>query len=147
VVKKSPSANALSLVLALEEFGPAYMRWVGRHLPTHRGSTARLRLLALLAERGAMTMSALRELVGGSAQNLTGLIDAMENEGLVRRTTNSRDRRSLIVALTERASQDFAEDRKLHTARVATLFESLSAGDQAELLRIVRALTLQLSRR
>jgi DNA-binding MarR family transcriptional regulator len=141
MVRKTPSDGALSLVRAFELFGPAYMRWVEAQLPAHRGSSSRLRLLAALSEQGPLTMSGLRHCVGGSAQNITGLIDAMEAEGLVRRKANPKDRRSMLVELTERSSKDVLHDRKEHAARVAELFEKLSKAQRSALLDAINALT------
>lgn len=142
--KVTPSESALALVKAFEVFGPAYMRWVEAQLPAHRGSSARLRLLAALLEQGAMSMSELRRWVGGSAQNITGLIDAMEAEGLVRRKANPKDRRSLLVELTERSSKNVLEDRKEHAARVAQLFEHLSPAERTKLLYSIETLAARL---
>ncbi len=68
-------------------------------------STARYALLTVLEgleERPSLTQ--LRDLVMRSAANLTQSIDALERDGLVRRTPSPTDRRVYLIEMTEKGT-------------------------------------------
>ncbi len=60
-------------------------------------SAAHVHVLWLLEHHGAMPMSRLAELLGVSLSNATGLIDRMEERGLVERSRVPDDRRIVLV--------------------------------------------------
>ncbi|MEM1036832.1 MAG: MarR family transcriptional regulator [Pseudomonadota bacterium] len=122
---KHADPSDTDLVLLLEIFGPLYREHVSSLLP--KGiSPARLRILAALSEAGPLNMSELRHKTGGSAQNLTGLIDALEREGTVQRRTSDRDRRVVLIELTRARKDEILKDRDQHRDEVAKLFSNLS---------------------
>jgi DNA-binding MarR family transcriptional regulator len=131
-------ATSIELVRLLEVFGPLYRRHVGRELPS--GSPARLRALAVLAEKGPQTMRDLARAVGATAQNITGLVNALETEGLVARAPVPGDRRKTTVHLTPEAAGRVEADRDEHRRRVAALFEPLSEPERSALARSLRVL-------
>ncbi len=63
-------------------------------------SLAQLVLLRGLRERGPAPAVRWAEMVGASPSALTGLLDALESEGYVRRLRGTSDRRQVVVALT-----------------------------------------------
>jgi MarR family transcriptional regulator, organic hydroperoxide resistance regulator len=74
---------------------------------------------ALACFAGADTRT-VRELVEATAQRpstLTGVLDRLERRGLIERTANPADRRSVLVRLTP--------DGHTHAARVADAFTTL----------------------
>ncbi|MEN0078936.1 MAG: MarR family transcriptional regulator [Pseudomonadota bacterium] len=120
-----PTNLQVDVVKLLEEFGPLYRQYVGSLLPDGMGQT-RLQILAALSEHGAMSMSQLRARVGGSAQNLTGLIDALERDQQVVRNPHPHDRRVKLIALTESALGEVLNQRDEHRRDVAKIFEHLT---------------------
>lgn len=119
------SVASLDLVHRLERFGPAYMRWVGRHLPKDGTSAPRLRLLGTLRERGPMPMRALKEALTVSAQNVSVMVDGLEGQGLVTREHDPGDRRVVLVKLTALGRERVDAGLAAHQRAVSRLFDCL----------------------
>lgn len=62
---------------------------------------ARAELLWRLAEAGPLTQSTLSDALQCTPRNVTGLVDALEADDLVRRDAHPTDRRATLVALTD----------------------------------------------
>lgn len=65
---------------------------------------ARAELLWRLADAGPSTQSALSDALQCTPRNVTGLVDALEADDLVRRHAHPTDRRATLVTLTEEGS-------------------------------------------
>jgi DNA-binding MarR family transcriptional regulator len=87
---------------------------------------------------GPLRMSDLAERTGTSQASLTGIVDRLEERGLIERTRNSDDRRVVEVDLTSsgRSELKMAHERMLD--RLAAVLAPLSAQDRRELGRILR---------
>jgi DNA-binding MarR family transcriptional regulator len=138
-VASEPSSDAIALVDLFEVFGPLYRRHVGRGLP-QGVSAARLRLLALLADQETLTMAEASKALGGSAQNLTGLVDALEAEQMVMRHPHPSDRRKTLITLTDSAGSTISAEREAHRRKVAVLFDTLSTDEKQHMLSILAKL-------
>ncbi|MBA2440911.1 MAG: MarR family transcriptional regulator [Rubrobacter sp.] len=136
----------LRLVEEFAAFGPAYVRWI-RTRASGGISYARMRLLGVLHYSGPRIMSGLSEELGVTPRNVTALVDALEEEELVRRCPHPTDRRATVVELTERASETFGGLYKDHAAAVSEVFSGLSREEKAELVRLLRTLQDELRRR
>ena len=69
-------------------------------------SYARLKLIGMLHVKGPMIMSELGARLDVSARNITKLVDALEQEGLVRRVAHCTDRRATVIETTAVREQD-----------------------------------------
>jgi DNA-binding MarR family transcriptional regulator len=79
----------------------AEMRCMGSERLVRQGvSMSQVHVMALVARHGSMPMSRLAELLDVSLSNATGLIDRMEERGLVERVRATDDRRVVTVRLT-----------------------------------------------
>ena len=92
-------------------------------------------------------MSGLGERLGVTPRNVTKLVDALEEEGLLRRKPHLTDRRATLIELTERGEKTVSEDFARHVAAGSELFEALSTDEQRELLRLMDLLYEELRRR
>lgn len=128
---------ALGLVDEFAAFGPAYMKWVRSRLGEGGISYARMRLLGALHCEGPMIMSGISDELGVTKRNVTALVDALEDEGLVRRRPHPTDRRATIVEMTTRGRETADAMYGAHREAVAELFETLPEDDRRELLRLV----------
>src|SRR3954470_3153447 len=90
-----------ALVQAFADFLPVWNRWMRTSLRESGLTPARARLLAVLAESGSVTMTTLSRLLRVSPRNVTTLVDALENDELVRRVQHPTDRRATNIELTE----------------------------------------------
>lgn len=140
---KTCSQSSLSIVHALEAFGPLYRNHVGRHLPSGV-SEARLRALAALAAHGELTMSELREQIGGTAQNVTGIIDALERDGDAVRRQHPTDRRKTVISLADATRTEVLEKREQHREAIAALFETLPEAERQNFHQTLKKLVSHL---
>ena len=82
------------------------------------------------ADNTTLSVTALASrLLASTSGNITGLIDRMEDDGLVSRRANPEDRRSFIVSLTPRGKEIFEEMAIEHGHWVTEGFDGLSAGE------------------
>jgi DNA-binding MarR family transcriptional regulator len=136
-------SHAKRLVAAFAIFHPAYLRWVGRCAAGAGMSQARLRVMEALQE-GPQSMSALKERLGVSATNITGLVDGLEADGLVCRTSHPSDRRVTLISLTDKALGQRGSSWDEHADAVAALFEGLPLLTQEQLLGAIEHLIQRL---
>ncbi|KAF4408551.1 MarR family transcriptional regulator [Streptomyces sp. Ru87] len=88
-------------------------------------SRARAGLLWALSHGGPMTQRALATRLGVTPRNVTGLLDALEGDGLVRREPHPTDRRALLVSLTGRGRSLTAALRSGRDEMAAGLFTGM----------------------
>lgn len=79
-------------------------------------------------------------LLASTSNNITGLIDRMEDDGLVTRRPNPKDRRSFIVRMTSKGKAIFEEMAVEHGHWVSAGFAGLSA----EELRMLQSSMIRL---
>ncbi len=143
----SGEESRLRLVEEFAAFGPAYMRWVKSCLGEGGTTYARMRLLGVLRCHGPQIMSGLSGELGVTPRNVTALVDALEEEGLVRRKAHPSDRRATVIEMTEEGSETCEGMYHGHAETAAEIFDELSEEDRLELLRILRTLRGALKRR
>ena len=85
-------------------------------------------------------MSSISDELGVTRRNVTALVDALEEEGLVRRKPHPTDRRATVIELTEQGFETTSSMYERHRAAVAELFSDLSEEDRGELTRLLGSL-------
>ncbi len=143
----SGEESRLRLVEEFAAFGPAYMRWVKSRLGEGGTTYARMRLLGVLRCRGPRIMSGLSGELGVTPRNVTALVDALEEEGLVRRKPHPSDRRATVIEMTRAGAEACEGMYPGHAEATAEVFDDLSEQDRRELLRLLRSLRGALERR
>ena len=138
--KPVAGGTALQLVDEFAAFGPCYMKWVRSRLGEGGISYARMRLLGALHCGGPQIMSSISDELGVTRRNVTALVDALEEEGLVQRKPHPTDRRATIIELTEQGFETTKNMYEEHRAAVADLFADLSEEDRGELTRLLGSL-------
>jgi len=133
---------------AFARFGPAWLRFLHATLGTEAISPSGVRLLSALSRYPQPPiMRDLMDDLGCTARAVTGLVDTLENEGLVRREPSPGDRRATRVVLTERGEQIAHRLCADHRQAASALFDVLSDQDQKSLLRILGRLAEELAAR
>lgn len=95
-----------------------------------RGLTrARAELIWLLRREGAMTQRQLSQALRCSPRNVTGLVDGLEQMGLVKREPHATDRRATVVALTSAGSRITAGMEAEYGRAAKEVFADLSAAE------------------
>lgn len=111
-------------------------RWLAGSL-----SVVHLHVLTVLEADGPMRMGKLAEALGVSIASATGIVDRMEQRGLVeRRHQVGDDRRIVLVHPTAAGLAVFSRLDERHRARVRAVLERLSAEELAGFVKGMRAL-------
>jgi MarR family transcriptional regulator, organic hydroperoxide resistance regulator len=121
--------HGLPLIAEWQRVTHLLLHAVEEELSDLRLSAAETNALACFAGARARTV---RDLVAATAQRpstLTGVLDRLERRGLIARTPNPADRRSVLVELTPSG--------RTAAARVAAAFATVEAGLPADDLRRV----------
>ena len=98
-------------------------------------SMTHMHVLWLLEHHGDLPMSRLAELLDVSLSNATGLIDRMEERGLVERVRVPDDRRLVVVRLAEGGARVMEETEALKQDRMRAILGHL---DEAKLERLTQ---------
>ena len=98
-------------------------------------TTARVHLLWVLQHAGPSTQQALARLCEVTPRNITGLVDALETSGHVRRTPHPSDRRAVLVELTPSSRETMTRMQADHAQLDDTLLEAVAPDDRAALER------------
>jgi len=101
-------------------------------------SMTHLNVMWRLEESGELPMSRLAEFLDVGLSNATGLVDRMEERGLVERTRESDDRRVVLVGLTPLGQATLDEIQIMKRDLMSQILDRL---DAAQLDRLRAALT------
>ena len=147
-VRVEPAAQDLALRLVDEfaGFGPSYMKWVKSRLRDRGLTYARMRLLGALHCNGPQIMTSISDELCVTRRNVTALVDALEEEGLVRRQPHPTDRRATVIELTRKGERTADAMYDEHREAVSELFLELSEEDRVELVRLLGLLREALRR-
>lgn len=99
---------------------------------------SRQRVLSLLLQRGEMSQRELRELLGIQAGSFSELAGRLEERGFLTREKDPEDKRRILLRLTDAGRERAVRDSE---ARDEELFCALSAGEQAELRRLLQKIS------
>jgi DNA-binding MarR family transcriptional regulator len=138
-VLKAPSDP--TLFWGLVHLGQDLAEEVERALEPVGLSGAKLKVLTLLVQSDRPM--ALRELAEGSRcvrSNVTQLVDRLEAEGFVKRTTDPDDRRSILAVLTPAGREKQAKGMALQRTRETACLKQLGIDDRATLLELIAQL-------
>jgi DNA-binding MarR family transcriptional regulator len=100
-------------------------------------SMTHMHVMWLLEHHGDMPMSRLAELVDVSLSNATGIVDRMEERGLVERVRVPGDRRIVLVRIAARGIAALEEIEALKHDRIQSILGHL---DESQLVRLAAAI-------
>lgn len=103
-------------------------------------SMGHVHVLWLLEHHGAMSMSRLADLLDVSVSNATGLIDRMEERGLVERVRVPDDRRVVLVRPARAGREALAENEGLKREQMRAALERLGPSQLQRALATFRDL-------
>ena len=78
----------------------------------------------------ALRMKELAKKMGVTTGTLTVMVDRLEQQGLLKRTPHETDRRSYLIALTEKGQDLFAEHHQYHLHLIEEITANLSTEEQ-----------------
>lgn len=130
----------------LLQIGELFQKDMARAFDGTGLTTARVHLLWVLQHAGPSTQQSLAALCGVTPRNITGLVDALEQSGHVRRTPHPSDRRAVLVELTDGAAETMRRMQDDHTQLNATLLQAVAPADRDAVERGVAAIAAHLEK-
>jgi len=109
-------------------------------------SKLNLHVLMLLDHHGPLPMSRLAALVDVSVSNMTGIVDRLEEHGMVERVRDDRDRRLVVVRATPIGVSRCEEVEGLRRAHLRRLIGTLDGRDRAVVLKAAQVLARGVAR-
>jgi DNA-binding MarR family transcriptional regulator len=140
-------ASAMAVVGRLLHLGGLLQSRAGERLREYGIGYTELDVLATLRRSGApyrLSPTVLRKSVLLTSGAMTACLNRLEQRGLLRRSPDDTDRRSLTASLTERGAQLIDEAIGSHFDFAAHAVSSLDRNEGAELARLLRKVRLQL---
>jgi DNA-binding MarR family transcriptional regulator len=134
----STSRRAGEVGLRYLETSARLRRAVDEHLAWAGVSLARTKILQVLARRGPVKQAQLAADLGLAARSITQAVEAMERDGLVRRSPDAGDRRAKMVTATEEGTRALAAGESAGAEILQRIFDRLGP-DQLEVLDEVLA--------
>jgi DNA-binding MarR family transcriptional regulator len=141
-----PSAS--EAFLNLLRTGDEAFRVADHHLAYHNISQGRFTVLMLLLDKRencpqARTPAELADMAGVARATMTGLIDTLERDGLVKREPDPEDRRMMSVGLTAKGENLMRAILPGHFKIMASLMSQLSEGERKTLVRLLNKIVQQ----
>lgn len=103
-------------------------RSMGKHFEELNITGPQGMLVGILMHYGEMKISDLSEKTGLSNSTVSGIVDRLENQGLVERTRSKEDRRVVYVNVTK----EFKKNADAHFKCIENKFESMMSKATAE---------------
>ena len=97
-------------------------------------------VLATIGYAGGMPFSDIGVKMMVTVSNLTGIVDRLEEKGLVTRVRDSRDRRVVRVMLTDKGTKLYKSTIPLFEKSISEVFSPLGKPQQKELASLLRKL-------
>lgn len=101
-------------------------------VPAHAGA------LRIMAANPAMTQQALARALGALPSRLVGLVDELEERGLVERRARHSDRRSYALHVTEKGRSTLQSIERIARDHQRSLLEALSEQEQTRLAELLQ---------
>ncbi len=143
--RRYPEIDPASVVsyLVLLRVASDVLAAIETYLARHNMSQGRFTVLALLNRNPDQPMSPsdLATRSGVTRATMTGLLDGLERERLIRRECDQSDRRMLLVELTRRGRTMLDEIFPDYYKRIAKLMGDLSEGEKKHLIELLNKIT------
>ena len=151
---QAPHAEQSLGEIGLSHFPPYLMnRIMGRYnadlaqrLKPHGLSTAQMRTLAVLAVVPGLTINALAVYAVTEQSTMSRTLEAMERQGLVRRTAREDDARMREIHLTDAGRALFAEVWPEMHAAYGALFAGVGEAERAAFVRTLQRMLQNIRR-
>lgn len=113
------------------------------HVAVHRGnrSGGRSGTLSALLKSGPVSQRELAEIMNVRAATLSEQIARLDRAGLIERTPNEKDRRSVVVTLSEEGKKEARRCSRERAKYNEELFSVLSEDEKAELASLLERLS------
>lgn len=144
--------SAMVAYLHLLRAGNDCMEFSHEYLSSYGVSSGRFTVLMLLLKRqacgeksDAITPAELAEMAGCTRATMTGLVDTLERDSLVKRIPDAKDRRMMTVSLTAKGTALLNKLLPGHFKRQAQVMACLSEAERKTLIRLLGKISEQLA--
>jgi len=133
----APMSETAKLSHQLVELYEKLSSWEQDVVKSSGLSTAQMHTIEIVghgadgAHGAPLRMKELAKKMGVTTGTLTVMIDRLEQQGLLKRTPHETDRRSYLIALTEKGQDLFAEHHQYHLRLTEEITATLSSEEQA----------------
>ena len=103
-------------------------------------NVSELRILRVLREQGSSPMNRFCAETMLSQPSITGLVDKLEERGLVERVRSREDRREVLIAITEKGNQTYSKGMELHGQFVEKALSALEDDEAKSLVSLLKKL-------
>lgn len=134
--------SATEAFLHLLRAGDEAFRAVESHLATHRISQGRFMVLMLLFDKltqcaHSRTPAELADMSGVTRATMTGLVDTLERDQLVKREPDPKDGRMMSVTLTAKGAALIESILPEHFKRMTALLQPLNQAERRTLAQLL----------
>ena len=141
------SKSVIPLVRELVRCYQAFERVSNCHIRLSGLTPPQFDIVATLGNTPGMTFKELGRRTLITKGTLTGVVDRLEERGVVRRVASDCDGRSTLVKLTRSGTALFERTFEPHLAFLAPAFEALPEGGRRDLERRLAQLRVELEKR
>jgi MarR family transcriptional regulator, organic hydroperoxide resistance regulator len=99
------NANSSALVELCITLGRAMYKRSDRFLASYGLTSSQYEILRVLSEEGATPLNRLGERLCCACSNVTGIVDRLERDGVVKRERSREDRRVILLDLTDKGRE------------------------------------------
>ena len=103
-------------------------------------SIAELRILRVLREKGSSPMNRFCGETMLSQPTITGIVDKLEERGLVGRVRSREDRREVLIAITPKGDEEFVKGMDLHRQFVKKALSVMTTDEVDALVSLLKKL-------
>lgn len=107
-------------------------------------STPQMHTIEIVGHSGSLRMKELAKKMGVTTGTLTVMVDRLEQQGLLKRTPHETDRRSYLIALTEKGQKLFAEHHQYHLHLTEEITATLSTEEQTQFSAVLEKIIGQM---
>lgn len=135
----SREMQAVETVFALRATAQQVDNAINEWFAGTAGSPARFQILMMLwaAEGKGVPHKDIVAAMGVTRATVSGLMAALEREGLVRSSVDPDDRRQLLASLTAKGEAVISKAQETNTARLGTVIAALSSADLTTLTALL----------
>ena len=135
-----PNSAALKLFVVLSRAAESVGRHIEKDAERNGLTTTEWAILEVLYHKGPMLLGEVQRRILVSSGGITYLVDRLEKRELLERRPCSSDRRARYAALTADGERLVHDAFPAHVVQIEEAMQGLSAEDQRECTRLLRAL-------
>ncbi len=131
--------SAISSALTLLKVAAELQGALNQHFARYNLSQGRFVVLIMLytASEAEMYCSDIADSIGVSRATITGLLDGLEREGLIKRADDREDRRRIMVRLTANGRRLLERILPDHFRKIAGMMSNLSENERRKMMELL----------